>query len=141
MKERNRRSGAGKDSAEENSAGKSSAKKSGAGKKKAGRKGGKQLLRLISETPAHPMTITVDKEVFHIGRKETNDAVLSNIHPVSREHFSIVQEKGAFYVIDRKSRFGTKVDGVSCIPGQKSMALQAGSIIELPEIRFRVEFD
>ena len=98
------------------------------------------VLTLISLNPSHPMTVVVDKDVFNIGRKATNDAVINDLQPVSREHCSIIRERNEFYVIDRKSTFGTKVDGIPCIPGKKSSVLHEKSVIELPEISFRVEF-
>lgn len=96
-------------------------------------------LTLVSLDPARPMKLTVNKDVYNIGRRETNDTVMTGMKKISREHCSIVREAGAYYVIDRNSTFGTVVDGISCVSGKKSGALHDNSIIELPDIRFRVE--
>lgn len=97
-------------------------------------------LILISLDPQNPKKFIVNKETYHIGRRENNDMVLGGMRKVSREHCSIIKEKEKYYVIDRNSTFGTIVDGKKCVPGEKSSVLHENSVIELPEIRFRVEF-
>lgn len=98
------------------------------------------VLMLVSTDPGQTYTFAVKKDRFRIGRKESNDAVLKNILSVSREHCAIVREGGAYYVEDLNSKYGTKVDGVACVPGGRSGALHEQSVIELAEISFRVEF-
>ncbi len=110
------------------------------GKKKNAKGKSKGVLTLVSMNPSYPKTITVTKENFTIGRRKTNDAILSGMPEVSREHCMIVKEADEYFVIDQRSSFGTVVDGVHCAPGKKSAPLAEGSIIDLPGIQFRVEF-
>lgn len=108
--------------------------------KRGAAKGKGMALVLISQDPQNPKKFIVNKEIYHIGRRENNDMVLGGMRKVSREHCSIIKEKEKYYVIDRNSTFGTIVDGKKCVPGEKSSVLHENSIIELPEISFRVEF-
>lgn len=110
--------------------------KPGKGKKKKQ----KGTLTLVSLDPAHPMEFTVNHFPFTIGRRKSNHAVMTGFERISREHCWIIQEKDAYFVLDRGSTFGTVVDGIKCVPDQKSEVLGKDSIIELPGIRFRVEF-
>lgn len=100
----------------------------------------KGMLTLVSLEPAHPMEFTVNQFPFTIGRRKANHAVMTGFKKISREHCWIVQEKDAYFVLDRGSTFGTIVDGMKCVPDQKSGVLEENSVIELPGIRFRVEF-
>lgn len=98
------------------------------------------ILTLVSIDTRDPRRFTVNKDIYNIGRRENNDAVMAGLKKVSREHCSIVKENDCYYVIDRNSSFGTIVDGKPCIPGKKSDALHENSIIELPGISLRAEF-
>jgi serine phosphatase RsbU (regulator of sigma subunit) len=55
-------------------------------------------------------SIALETFPFAIGRKTGNDLVLTDPR-VSREHANIIQEHGAYYVVDRGSRHGTFVNG------------------------------
>lgn len=98
-------------------------------------------MKLVSMNPAFPMEFEITGDVFHIGRKQqSNNAVVpAQLQRVSREHCTIIKEKDSYYVVDRKSSFGTVVDGEVCRPGEKSKVLHNNSVVELPDIAFRVE--
>lgn len=53
----------------------------------------------------------LQKERTRIGRISTNDIIIENL-AVSRVHAEIIQEEGAFYLVDLKSSNGTFVNGV-----------------------------
>lgn len=111
-------------------------------KKEEKQKGGKKtpVLTLVSMDMARPYTFAVTKNKYKIGRKDTNDAVIKDIGSVSREHCMIVRKGNEYYVEDVGSTYGTIVDGVECIPGQRNCILHEQSVIEFKEISFRVEF-
>lgn len=98
-------------------------------------------LKLISMNPAFPMELEVAGDVYHIGRKpQSNHGIVpAQLQRVSREHCTIIKEKNSYFVVDRKSSYGTIVDGEVCKPGEKSKALHNNSVIELPDLAFRVE--
>jgi sigma-B regulation protein RsbU (phosphoserine phosphatase) len=54
--------------------------------------------------------VTIDKDRFAIGRRETNDLRLAGSE-VSRDHAEILIEEGKFKLRDRGSRYGTFVNG------------------------------
>lgn len=115
--------------------GKKSSKKSGKKPKK------NKRLVLVSLNKAYPYTWTVDKERFTIGRRRTNDGSLTEVsNKIGREHCAIEKEKGLYYVVDLNSRNGTIVDGVLYQGDGKKAELHDGSIIELPNIMFRADF-
>src|SRR5438105_6982489 len=66
--------------------------------------------RLLLVEGEQQRSIALEKFPFAIGRKTGNDLVLADPR-VSREHASIIQERGACYVVDRGSRHGTFVNG------------------------------
>src|SRR5512132_1855704 len=55
-------------------------------------------------------SVTITKEQFTIGRRETNDLQLGGSE-VSREHAEVVLQGDRFVVRDRNSRYGTFVNG------------------------------
>lgn len=55
-------------------------------------------------------TVTVDKNSFNIGRRDTNDLRLAGSE-VSRDHAEIVLQGEQFVLHDRGSRYGTFVNG------------------------------
>ena len=114
---------------------------SGNRKKQNDKKAQTVKLKLISMNPAFPMELEVAGDVYHIGRKpQSNHGIVpAQLQRVSREHCTIIKEKNSYFVVDRKSSYGTIVDGEVCKPGEKSKALHNNSVIELPDLAFRVE--
>ena len=52
--------------------------------------------------------VPIGKDVFGIGRRETNDLRLAGSE-VSRDHAEIVSDNGSFLIRDKQSRYGTFV--------------------------------
>src|SRR6516164_6616714 len=53
--------------------------------------------------------VPIGKDVFGIGRRETNDLRLAGSE-VSRDHAEIVSDNGSFLIRDKQSRYGTFVN-------------------------------
>lgn len=70
--------------------------------------------------------VTIDKVPFTIGRRENNDLRLGGTE-VSRDHAEIVGERGRFRLRDRKSRYGTYVNG-ACV---NECDLRSGDLVRL----------
>src|SRR5690606_5063855 len=54
--------------------------------------------------------VDINKALFEIGRRETNDLRLAGSE-VSRDHADIVTEDGKIVIRDKNSRYGTYVNG------------------------------
>src|SRR6476469_8740862 len=64
--------------------------------------------------------VPIAKELFGIGRRETNDLRLAGSE-VSRDHAEIVAAGAEFVVRDKQSRYGTFVNGEP-ITGDRTLA-------------------
>jgi serine phosphatase RsbU (regulator of sigma subunit) len=64
--------------------------------------------------------VPIDKPVFAIGRRDTNDLRLAGSE-VSRDHAEIVTENGRFVIKDRGSRYGTFVND-DAVTGARQLA-------------------
>jgi pSer/pThr/pTyr-binding forkhead associated (FHA) protein len=60
--------------------------------------------------------VPVDKGLFSMGRRETNDLRLAGSE-VSRDHAEIVVEGERFVIRDKNSRYGTFVNGETVAEG------------------------
>ena len=84
--------------------------------------------------------ITVDKNVFMIGKDAQNmDYVISD-NSVSRHHATITCEEGVYYIMDNKSTNGTTIEGVALQPFEKAELYQ-GSIILLGNVGFQIKIE
>ncbi len=66
---------------------------------------------LIHRSNEETQVVKLDKEFFTLGRREDNDIVLDDIF-VSRHHAEVVKKGETYIIKDRKSRYGTYVNGV-----------------------------
>ena len=67
------------------------------------------------------------------GLKAINNVILKNASEVAGIHFVVFYDKGKFIMIDRKSRFGTKLNGETVTHG----ILKNGDIIKIGNKSFR----
>lgn len=69
-------------------------------------------------------------ERLTVGRRQDNDVHIYSDAALSRQHAFIYRKNGRFWIEDRKSSFGTWVDGER-VPVNTSAPLRDGSLIRL----------
>jgi adenylate cyclase len=69
---------------------------------------------LIHKPDDETQVIKLEKDHITLGRREDNDIVLDDVF-VSRQHIEIEKKDKAYIIKDRKSRYGTFVNGESVI--------------------------
>ena len=67
------------------------------------------------------------------GLKAINNVILKNASEVAGIHFVVFYDKGKFIMIDRKSRFGTKLNGETVTHG----ILKNGDIVKIGNKSFK----
>ena len=86
-----------------------------------------------SKTIEQPVTVN---ESIIVGRSDTCDVYFDDIS-VSRQHFSIELEDGAFYITDLESTSGTYLNGVRLAGRQR---INSGDQIDAGRVRIKVIF-
>ena len=82
-------------------------------------------------------TIPLLKKTLLIGRREACDIVLRFAN-VSGEHCELSVDEGYWFVVDRGSRNGTKVDGVRVASTRKR--LDPGNILSVAKHKYEVRY-
>ncbi len=90
--------------------------------------------RLVYNQGGQEMQRPLNKDVFEIGRMETNDLVLNDFG-ISRKHASIVRKGDKFFIQDKGSRNGTLVNNLKIHEAE----LKTGDVITLGRISIKVE--
>ena len=81
--------------------------------------------------------ISLLKKRLLIGRRESCDIVLRFAN-VSGEHCELVAEEGYWFVIDKASRNGTKVNGVRVASSRKR--LDPGDVLSVAKHKYEVRY-
>lgn len=97
----------------------------------------KQVLRLVAMNTTQHFSLLVDKPEYTIGKKESNDGIVTISNAVSRTHCKIITADGLFYVTDLQSANGTFVGG-RVVPQSGATLLHHGDILKLADVDFRV---
>lgn len=93
---------------------------------------------LVSTMIELPLKFVINKERFTIGRRNDNDGVVDFTKQISRLHCSIIKRNGKYGVVDEGSKFGTKINSTTCVPG-KFYELCRGDEVRIPAISFKVQ--
>jgi serine phosphatase RsbU (regulator of sigma subunit) len=88
-------------------------------------------LKLL-QGPANWKEYHLDRPVTRLGRPspDAQNEVPFDDMSVSRRHAKILQQDGAWYIVDRDSRAGTYVNGQRLAPGQ-SQRLESGTLVRI----------
>lgn len=73
-----------------------------------------------------------------LGRDRENDLILNDDRTVSRQHASIIFDNGNFYIMDRGSKNGTRVNGKK-VSGERTLISSGDTLcIGITEFSFSV---
>ncbi len=92
--------------------------------------------RLTLKFPAEPSwTVDMRRSPFKMGRRKDNEAALpvDSSSGVSGLHLTITFERGAYFVLDDSSKFGTTINGAAVTKGEPTQ-LKDGDLIGLGPI-------
>src|SRR4030043_888702 len=84
---------------------------------------------LIHALNDETQVIKLEKKTYTLGRRDDNDIILDDVF-VSRNHAEVTFDKGKYRLCDRKSRYGTFVNGTRIT----EIALTYGDEIQLGNI-------
>lgn len=90
-------------------------------------------IELVSKDPRLPIRYVVEKKHVSIGRRKDNDLVIDITKKISRNHCSIHQKDGKYYLIDEESTSGTFLNNKKCI-ALEEYPLKEGDTIQLPNV-------
>lgn len=95
---------------------------------------------LINNNSVRLEQIDVDTPEFTIGRLPECNYVISGNAKVSREHAKITcdEASGRSYIVDERSKYGTRVNGEELERGKKRQ-LHNGDIIQIDDRTFSVQ--
>ena len=95
-------------------------------------------MTLISQDPANPVSFSVDRNQYVLGRKAgTADGVISFNPAIGRKHCMIFQDGSQYKVVDLESSNHTYLNGTVLVPNQ-AYELQDGDVIRLANSDFKV---
>lgn len=97
-------------------------------------------LRLIAMNAPARFEMEVNKSVFMIGKKDTNDGVIPFNKLISRVHCKITGDHGRYRIADLQSSNGTYVNHARLQPNQ-AYELKNGDIIRLANSDFQAVID
>ena len=97
-----------------------------------------RMLMLVGMNTPQMVRILVDKPEFSIGKRVSNDYVLSFNQTISRFHCKIIQNNGGYWVTDLQSINGTYLNNnpARLEPG-KYYQIKHGDILQLSDTMFR----
>lgn len=96
----------------------------------------KELCLLSTDALGGQERLVIDHFPFKMGRSKINDYVL-RIDKISREHISITEKNGSFFVTDLNSTNGVRVNGIKIDPA-KEYKIGEGDTIKLSNKVFTV---
>lgn len=94
-------------------------------------------MKLISLNAPMRVEIPITKPEFLIGKKDTNDGVISFNKMISRVHCKVIQNGQNYMISDLQSANGTFLNGVKLQPNQP-VQLKKGDVIRLANSDFQV---
>lgn len=94
-------------------------------------------MKLVAISAPTRVELSIDKDEFTIGKKETNDGIVSFNKMISRVHCKITNRNGQYAVSDLQSANGTYVNGLRLKPNQIH-PIKNGDIIRLANSDFQV---
>ena len=97
-------------------------------------------LRFIAMNAPTRFELVVNKNVFMIGKKDTNDGVIAFNKMISRVHCKITGSRGQYWITDLQSSNGTYINHARLQPNQP-YALKNGDIVRLANSDFQAVID
>lgn len=95
------------------------------------------ILKLVALNAPMTFEIIVNKTDFTIGKRDTNDGVISFNKMISRLHCMVTLEGGQYMITDLQSANGTYVNKVRLVPGQP-VAVSNGDVVRLADSDFQI---
>ncbi|MGN0384158.1 MAG: FHA domain-containing protein [Eubacterium sp.] len=80
--------------------------------------------------------VSIDRDVFTIGKSQTCNYVINNNNTVSRNHINIIYDNGLYYLVDMNSTNHTYINGQMVQPNMRIL-LEDGMTILLSNEEFR----
>lgn len=100
----------------------------------------KGTLKLIGMNLGFNFMIEINKDLFVIGKKDTNDAAITFNKMISRIHCNVIRKNGLYYINDLQSSNGTFVNGKKVMPNQP-VPLKDGDTVRLADVNFSVSIN
>ena len=97
-------------------------------------------LKFIAMNAPARFEIVVNKSVFMIGKKDTNDGVITFNKMISRVHCKITSSRGQYWITDLQSSNGTFINHARLQPNQP-YELKNGDIVRLANSDFQAVID
>ncbi len=94
-------------------------------------------MRLIALDAPTRLQINITKAEFYIGRRETNDGVVSYNSMIGRTHCKVIRNGEQYLIVDLQSVNGTYVNGVRLQSGSPA-SVKNGDIVRLANSDFQV---
>ena len=94
-------------------------------------------MRFVAMNAPERVEFIINKDEFTIGKKETNDGIITFNKMISRNHCKITNRNGQYAICDLKSANGTYVNGRKLPPEQIS-PIKNGDIVRLANSDFQV---
>lgn len=92
---------------------------------------------IVSVSKSNYFDVEINKNSFTLGKKETNDGVISFNKMISRNHCRITKVNQEFFITDLKSANGTYVNNYRLQPNQP-FQIKVGDVIRLADSNFKV---
>lgn len=97
-------------------------------------------LRLVAvNNNPRPFVMDINKPLFTIGKRNTNDGIIDYSEYVSKMHCRILSDNGCFYLSDSGSVNGTFINGVRLKAGEQGV-IKNGDIIKIANCFFRADY-
>ena len=97
-------------------------------------------LKLVAMNAPARFVITVDKNAFTIGKKDSNDAVITFNKMISRVHCKVTGSRGQYWITDLQSSNGTYINNMRLQPNQPHK-LESGDIVRMANSDFQAVID
>ena len=97
-------------------------------------------LKFVAMNAPARFEIVVNKSVFMIGKKDTNDGVITFNKMISRVHCKITSSRGQYWITDLQSSNGTFINHARLQPNQP-YELKNGDIVRLANSDFQAVID
>lgn len=97
-------------------------------------------LKLVAMNAPVRFVITVDKNAFTIGKKDSNDAVITFNKMISRVHCKVTGSRGQYWITDLQSSNGTYINNMRLQPNQPH-ELKSGDIVRMANSDFQTVID
>lgn len=93
-------------------------------------------LQLVAMNAPARFVITVNKNAFTIGKKDSNDAVITFNKMISRVHCKVTGSRGRYWITDLQSSNGTYINNMRLQPNQPH-ELKSGDIVRMANSDFQ----